>query len=165
MSWYSGPGVGKGWGAAGWGSSKGDHWSGGKGDAWAGGSDDHWTWDSTASGEWPPTPSWQGVRRDSGKNKNKEKEKEFRNVTYLGCGRHRLPLEDRCTLAGTILESIFDDTGVQIPTMVVASWKEKTCNAFFYLLAQAQPSTRLQQMVPRDQKFTLEESDFESDFG
>ena len=52
--------------------------------------------------------------------------------------------------------SHFEDTGVQIPNMCVASWREKSCNGFFFLLAKAQPSTRLQQMVPRGDKFTVE---------
>ena len=67
-----------------------------------------------------------------------------------------MPHEDRCALAGLTLEFIFDDTGVEIPSICVASWKEKSCNGFFFLLAKVQPSTRLQQMVPRGQKFTLE---------
>ena len=167
--WGGGKGKGDPWG----GKAKGDHWgggkgnawggawSGGKGDAWAGGKGDHWgdqwgggdTWDSTGYGDpWLDNPAWDGGR-GGGKNK---KEKNYQSCTYLGCGRHRLPHEDRCTLAGLTLDLIAEDTGVQIPTMAVAAWREKTCNSFFYLLANAQPSTRLQQMVPRGQKFTLE---------
>jgi hypothetical protein len=40
--------------------------------------------------------------------------------------------------------------------MVVASWKEVSCNSFFFLLSKAQPSSRLQQMIPRGQQFSLE---------
>ena len=67
-----------------------------------------------------------------------------------------MPHEDRCVLAGLVLDLIHEDTGIQIPSMVTASWREVLCNAFFNLLANAQPSSRLQQMVPRNQKFTLE---------
>ena len=67
-----------------------------------------------------------------------------------------MPHEDRCSLASAILELILDDTGVQIPTICVASWREKSCNAFFFVLAKVQPSTRILQMVPRGEKFTVE---------
>ena len=55
-----------------------------------------------------------------------------------------------------MLHRIHEDTGVQIPTVLVSSWKEMTCNAFFYLLVHAQPSSRLQQMVPQGDQFSLE---------
>ena len=178
MYWY---GTG-GWGATGsgdpwgggaaWGSGKalkGKPWGGGKGDAWGGGGGkgDAWggawdggkgdPWGGQWGGQWGGCETWDAGNADPGgaPGKNK-KEKAYHNCTYLGVGRHRLPHEDRCTLAGLTLDLIFEDTGVQIPTMAVAAWREKSCNAFFYLLASAQPSTRLQQMLPRGQKFTLE---------
>ena len=38
----------------------------------------------------------------------------------------------------------------------MALWKEKACNAFFYLLGKVQPSTRLSHLVPPGDKFTVE---------
>ena len=38
---------------------------------------------------------------------------------------------------------------MQIPSMVVASWSEAHCNAFFYVLAKMQPSSCLQHLVPK----------------
>ena len=85
-----------------------------------------------------------------------KKEKNYKDYSHLGLGRHKLPHEDRGILASLVLEKIFEDTGIKIPNMAVASWKEPTCNAFFYLLAHAQPSLRLQQMVPQGDQFSLE---------
>ena len=152
-SW--GGGIGKGYGPwrDAWGSRHceggawDDTWSGEAWDGDRGGGD----WDSTCGDQWFGNPPW-----GTGRGSRNKKDKSYHNCTYLGCGRHRLPHEDRCSLASLILELIHDDTGVQIPSMSVAAWKEKACNAFFYLLANTQPSTRIQHMVPRGQKFTLE---------
>ena len=169
MSW-----DGKGWRATGSGAS----WGGGAGKdygpwrgAWGsrhcggGARDDAWSgeawdgdpgegdWDSTCGDQWFGNPPW-----GTGRGSRNRKDKSYHNCTYLGCGRHKLPLEDRCSLAILILDLIHVDTGVQIPSMSVAAWKEKACNAFFYILAKTQPSTRIQHMVPRGQKFTLEDA-------
>ena len=85
-----------------------------------------------------------------------KKEKCYASYTHLGMGRHRLPHEDRCALASLLLDEIAADTSVVIPSMVVASWKEVSCNSFFFLLSNVQPSSRLQQMIPRGQHFSLE---------
>ena len=142
-----GSSAGKGRGAA-WGAGKGAHWGGANGEPWNGegftGSGDHWG------------GAWGGKRGGKGNGGKTKKEKNYHNCTYLGCGRHRLPHEDQCTLAGLTLDLIFEDTGIQIPSIVVAAWTEKSCLSFFFLLSKAQPSTRLQQMVPRGQQFTLE---------
>ena len=66
-----------------------------------------------------------------------------------------MPHEDRCILAGLVLDHIHEDTTIQLSSMVVASWREVPCNSFF-LLANTQPSSRLQAMVPPGQKITLE---------
>ena len=124
-----------------------DAWSGEEWDGDWGGGD----WDSTSGDQWFGNPPW-----GTGRGSRNKKEKSYHNCTHLGCGRHRLPHEDRCALAGMILDLIYEDTGIQIPSMSVAAWREKACNAFFFLLANVQPNTRLQQMVPRGQKFTLE---------
>ena len=155
MYWNGGQ-DGKGWGATGSGANRGGGagkgygaWSGG-GDAWGG------AWGSCAwegSEAMDGSDVWDWGRASPNKSKQ---EKNYVNCTYLGTGRHKLPHEDRCTLAGLTIDLIHDDTGVKIPLMCVASWGEKSCNGFFYLLAKAQPSTRLQCMVPRTEKFTLE---------
>ena len=124
-----------------------DAWSG---DAW----DGDWSggdWDSTFGDQWFGNPPW-----GTGHGSRNTKEKSYHNCTHLGSGRHKLPHEDRCSLAGLILDLIWEDTGIVIPSMSLAAWKEKACNAFFFLLAHAQPTTRLQHMVPPGQKFTLE---------
>ena len=67
-----------------------------------------------------------------------------------------MPVEGRCALASLTLDRISKDTWVQIPHVCVALWKEKACNAFFYLLGKVQPSTRLSHLVPPGDKFTVE---------
>ena len=66
-----------------------------------------------------------------------------------------MPHEDRCVLAGLVLDGIHADTGVQIPNIVCAPWGEVTCNYLFFLVSKVQPRSRLQQMVPPGQQFTL----------
>ena len=113
-------------------------------------------WDGSASEGWDGGDGWDVGHWGRGSGGQTRKEKSFQHCTYLGTGRHRLPLEDRCSLAGLTMNLIYDDTGVHIPNMCVASWREKSCNGFFFLLAKIQPSTRIQQMVPPGHKFTLE---------
>ena len=143
-----------------WGSGKGDAWGGawslGKADAWDGGKDAHWGGKWDGSDAWNGSDAWDSGYWGKGRGSKNKKEKNYQNCTYLGMGRHRLPHEDRCALASLTLDLIFEDTGVQIPNIAVASWRERSCNAFFYLLANAQPSTRIQQMVPRGDKFIME---------
>ena len=67
-----------------------------------------------------------------------------------------MPHDDRCELAGLTLDLIYQDTCVQIPSMCVSQWKEKSCNAFFFLLTKVQPNTKLKLLVPQTAKFTLE---------
>jgi hypothetical protein len=55
-----------------------------------------------------------------------------------------------------LLDEIAADTSVVIPSMVVASWTEVSCNSSFFLLSNAQPSSRLHQMIPRGRKFLPE---------
>ena len=123
-------------------------------------------WGSTRDGSWYPAhrSEWGHDGRDDGWSgsgfeftgwvggRGGKKEKNYKEYSHLGLGRHKLPHEDRGILASMLFDKIFEDTGIKMPNLAVASWKEPTCNAFFYLLAHAQPSSRLQQMVPRGEQ-------------
>ena len=140
MSWPSQ--SGKGWAPENdqWGSSQwGVDQSWGSDSSWGGGA-----WESTGSGDaWGHHADRDG-NSSSGARGGPRRWKNYQSYTHLGMGRHRLPHEDRCALACMLLEEIHQDTSVKIPNMVVASWKEVTCNAFFFLLSNTQPSSRLQ---------------------
>ena len=78
------------------------------------------TWVSTGYRDpWLDNPAWKG-ESSGGKNK---KEKSYLSCTYLGVGRQRLPHQDRRTLAGLVLDLIFQDTGIQIPMHSSFCWR------------------------------------------
>ena len=120
-------GKGDGWGSLTgkpWGGSKGDAWggawSGGKGDAWDGGKGAQWGGKSDGNDAWDGSDAWDASYWGKGRGGKGKKEKNYQNCTYLGVGRHRLPHEDRCALAGLTLDLISEDMGVQ-PKISLAS--------------------------------------------
>jgi hypothetical protein len=106
-------------------------------------------WDDEPRGTWRQ-------EFESPAKKDKEKADRFKNVAYLGCGKHALPLEDRKSLLVAVVSTLSPRDKPALSKIAVSAFTAMTTHSLLYLLSQTTPKSHIRLLRDDEGVFTIE---------